>query len=178
MSKDEVLDYMSQLESEDKSLAEFSEKYSELALFLADYDFLKDKNRLSQKEIAKKMGTTQSAVSRIERFKMNPSYLQLKKMAEAVGGKLFLSPMGEYSITLPADLQESVQVAAHIKNISLQAYLENCIRNALRADYKDLDVESDDEYFCPTTYNQRSRNFQKEMNEEMYSDYENDIYAA
>ena len=140
MNKDEVLDYISQLEAEDKSLNEFSKRYSELALFLADYDFLKDKKCLSQKEIARRMGTTQSAVSRIERFKTNPSYLQLKKMAEAVGGELFLSPMGEYSMTLPADLREPVRSAARKKNMPVRTYLENCVRNALQSDYKNKPV--------------------------------------
>ena len=147
MKKDDALDYMDRLESEDVSLNELSQRFSALASFLADYDFLKDRNHLSQKDVAKKMKTTQSAISRIERFKTNPSYLQLKKMAEAVGGGLFISPMEEYSLTVPVDLQEKLKILADKRSMSVTDYLERCIREAIGADYEELKVDSEDRYF-------------------------------
>lgn len=143
MKENEVMGYMSQLEKEDENLTLFSQKYTPLASFLADYDFLKDKNHLSQKDIAVKMGTTQSAVSRIERMKTNPTYLQLKKMAEAVGGEIFLSPLSEYSLTLSVDLQKIVKSLAEKKNMTVKQYLENCVRSAINQDYKELCVDVD-----------------------------------
>ncbi len=178
MNEDEVLDYMNQLENENAELSEFSEKYSALASFLADYDFLKDKNKLSQKDIAKKMGTTQSAVSRIERFKTNPSYLQLKKMAEAVGGKLCLSPMADFSITLPIDLQEKVKSVAQKKNESVSEYLNNCIRNAVLSDYEELNVEFSNGYFYSDRATQSVQQFSEEIKDSSSAECNFDILAA
>jgi ribosome-binding protein aMBF1 (putative translation factor) len=46
---------------------------------------------LSQKELATKMGTKQSALSRLESGNYNPSLLFLKKIATALDSKLTIS---------------------------------------------------------------------------------------
>ena len=49
---------------------------------------MRNKRRMTQKQLAKKMGTTQSALSRFEMGGVNPSLNFLKKMAKALGTKL------------------------------------------------------------------------------------------
>lgn len=44
--------------------------------------------KMSQKQLAKRMGTKQSAVSRLESGNYNPSLAFLKKVSTALGGKL------------------------------------------------------------------------------------------
>lgn len=44
--------------------------------------------RLSQGEVARRMGTTQSAVARLESGKRTPSMRTMQRFAEAVGGHL------------------------------------------------------------------------------------------
>ena len=46
---------------------------------------------LSQKELAKKIGTKQSAISRLESGTYNPSLSFLQKVGEALGAKLKIS---------------------------------------------------------------------------------------
>ena len=46
---------------------------------------------MSQKELAQKMGTKQSALSRLESGTYNPSLLFLKKIATALDAKLSIS---------------------------------------------------------------------------------------
>jgi transcriptional regulator with XRE-family HTH domain len=46
------------------------------------------KHGLTQKQLAKKIGTKQSAISRFERGGSNPSLAFLKKLASALGMKL------------------------------------------------------------------------------------------
>ena len=46
---------------------------------------------LSQKELAKKIGTKQSAISRLESGTYNPSLSFLQKVSEALGAKLKIS---------------------------------------------------------------------------------------
>ena len=46
---------------------------------------------LSQKQLAEKIGTKQSAISRLEGGNISPSVAFLEKVAEALGGKLQIS---------------------------------------------------------------------------------------
>lgn len=53
------------------------------------------KRGLTQKELARKMGTKQSVISRVESGKANPSIAFLQKLASALGTRLeirFLAP--------------------------------------------------------------------------------------
>ena len=47
--------------------------------------------KMSQKQLAAKMGTQQSALSRLESGTYNPSLAFLKKLSAALGGKLHIS---------------------------------------------------------------------------------------
>ncbi|MBI2404714.1 helix-turn-helix transcriptional regulator [Candidatus Gottesmanbacteria bacterium] len=49
------------------------------------------KKKLSQKELAQKMGTRQSAISRLESGTANPSLRFLQKLASALGTRLMIS---------------------------------------------------------------------------------------
>lgn len=46
------------------------------------------KRNLSQRELAKKVGTSQAAISRIEAMNANPSLSLLKRISAALGSKL------------------------------------------------------------------------------------------
>lgn len=138
MKKDQVLDYMDSLEKEDENLESYVKMYEALSAFLTDFDFLKDSLGLTQKDIADKMGTTQSAVSRIASLKTNPSYKQLQKMAEAVGGELLVTPMKDMTVQVPYDLQETVRKMAVSEKKTTSEYLNRVIRDAIeleRANY-------------------------------------------
>jgi DNA-binding XRE family transcriptional regulator len=49
------------------------------------------KNHLSQRDLAKKVQTSQAAISRIETMRGNPSLSLLKRIAEALGTQLSVS---------------------------------------------------------------------------------------
>lgn len=55
---------------------------------LSDIVRLRNDKKITQKELAKKIGTTQSALSRFEMGNVNPSLDFLKKIASALGTKL------------------------------------------------------------------------------------------
>ena len=131
MKKNQVLDFMDSLEKGDKKLDSYVKMYEALSAFLTDFDFLKDSLGLTQQDVAERMGTTQSAISRIASLKTNPSYKQLQKMAEAVGGELLVTPMKNMTVQVPYDLQESVRKLAASENKSTNDYLEGVLRNAI-----------------------------------------------
>ena len=49
------------------------------------------REKLSQRELARKVGTSQAAISRIEGMSGNPSVFLLKRIAEALNTKLQIS---------------------------------------------------------------------------------------
>ena len=49
------------------------------------------KKKFSQRDLAKKIGTSQAAISRIESMQGNPSLSFLKRIAHALGAKFVLS---------------------------------------------------------------------------------------
>ncbi len=49
------------------------------------------KNKLSQKELAKRAKTTQAVISRLETMRANPSIELLKRIARVMGSKLQVS---------------------------------------------------------------------------------------
>ena len=52
---------------------------------------LREKRGLSQRELAERLGTTQSAVARLEAGNVSPSLPPLDKVAEALGVELIVS---------------------------------------------------------------------------------------
>lgn len=49
------------------------------------------KKKISQRELAKRMGTSQAAIARVESMNANPSLAFLKRLVEALGCKLSIS---------------------------------------------------------------------------------------
>ncbi len=77
-------------------------------------------------------GTTQSAISRIETLKTNPSYKVLEKLSEVVGGKLVVTPMGEMTITVPFGLQQEIKEIADKEDITIHNLLLKMIKNEIK----------------------------------------------
>lgn len=162
MKNNEVLDYMESLEKEDKHLGLFVKMYEALSSFLTDFDFLKDSKGLTQKDVADKMETTQSAISRIASMKTNPSYKQLQKMAEAVGGELLITPMKDMTVQVPYDLQNTVRDLAKGENKTTNEYLDEVIRDSIQSEFKwyaKQTFEVNKVCECPTAYGIGLRDF-------------------
>jgi len=80
-----------ELESELLSDSEFKKEYDALEPYYQLASQLikaRAKKGLSQKQLAEKIGTKQSAIARMESGDYNPSMNMLRKVAEATGAKL------------------------------------------------------------------------------------------
>lgn len=112
-----------------------------LANFLTDYEYLKQVSGLTQKEIAERSATSQSAVSRLENMRGLPAYDLLVRISKAVGGELIVSPMGKYTFTIPYDIQERVRKIAENEGIPLLVWLNREIRRGLGSSNKTAFVQ-------------------------------------
>lgn len=70
-----------------KFKAEWNRQQPEFAMIQAMIDVRRKKD-LSQKQLAKKLGTTQSAISRLEKGNISPTVNFLQKLAEALDSRL------------------------------------------------------------------------------------------
>lgn len=67
--------------------AEYDRQQPEFAVIQAMIDIRKNKS-FTQKQLAEKLGTTQSAISRLEKGNINPTIGFMQKLADALGSKL------------------------------------------------------------------------------------------
>lgn len=132
MNMPTLKDYEDYIRQNDSKYNELLELYDALSSFLTDYESLKNRQSLTQKDIAEVMGTTQSAISRIESMKTNPTYKQLLKMSNAVNGKLYITPMGDMTATVHYDLQELVRECAAKENVSTEDWVDAKLNDAVR----------------------------------------------
>jgi ribosome-binding protein aMBF1 (putative translation factor) len=79
----------------DPRYAELEKKY-EVALAIADLAILhRTRAKLTQDELASRMGTSISAISRLESGFHVPSLETLRKLAEALGGRVKIDIVGD-----------------------------------------------------------------------------------
>ncbi len=143
--KDEkdIIGFIDDIIANDSKLAAFEQDWGPLSSFLNEYEHLKAEKGLTQKDIASACGTTQSAISRLERMRGKPAYELLKRLSVAVGGELYLSPMADVSVTLPVDLQETARRIADKRGMKTQDLLQNLLREGIsNAEYQDAFGES------------------------------------
>jgi len=124
-----ALELFEDAKKSDEAYATWSEHIDALASFVTDYEFLQGKNKFTQQDIARKIGTTQSAISRMVNLKGKPNYDLLQRVSAAVGGELLVTPLGKYSVTLPYDLIDVVDMVAKRKNIGVSELLLDIVRS-------------------------------------------------
>jgi len=127
----EVTQFFDELRETDKIYAAYSDRFGPLADFINEYEFLKGMNKITQAELAKRAGTTQSAISRFESIKHPPSYDLLVKLSKALGDELFISPAGSQSLSLPYDLREVAKSAAERRGVSVAELMAKLLRESL-----------------------------------------------
>ena len=150
--------FFSDIEKDDKKLLSFVNEKESLASFLSDYESLKNLKCFTQKDIAKKMGTTQSAISRIESLKTNPSYEVLRKLSDVVGGKLLITPMADMTVTVPLDLQKKVLRISENKDMSTSDLLKSLIRDSINSMYEDIERQSFNITIPETVFSKSKKN--------------------
>lgn len=129
----------------DQEYSSWAEKMDALASFIIDYEYLKNKQSYSQEEIARKAGTTQSAISRLVRMKGKPTYDLLRRVSSAVDGKLFITPLGEYTTTLNYEFHELADKYAKEEGVEVSTLLRR-ILNKYFENYKV--IEDNRDYEC------------------------------
>lgn len=130
----EVSAFFDELKIEDSHYAAYRERFGALAEFVTDYEFGKESQKLTQAEVAERAATTQSAISRFEAMKHPPTYDLLVRVSKALGDRLFLSPFGSLSISLPYDLHDKARQIAEKREQTVKELMQDYVRQGIARD--------------------------------------------
>ena len=83
--------------------------------------------KISQKELAEMLGTTQSVISRFENMGRKPGYEFIRRVSEALGGKLMITLNGDYALVVPEELRPFVDKKAKEENKTTKEVLREFI---------------------------------------------------
>ena len=83
--------------------------------------------KISQKELAEMLGTTQSVISRFENMGRKPGYEFIRRVSEALGGKLMITLNGDYAVVVPEELRPFVDKKAKEENKTTKEVLREFI---------------------------------------------------
>ena len=134
MIKAKPIDELFQAELEyDCEYKDWHNKMEALATFLVDYEFLKDTHKYTQEDVARRAFTNQSSISRLSRLKGKPTYDLLRRVSTAVGGTLFVTPLGEYSVTLNYEYFDIAKELAEKNSITVSDLLTQILNEYFEA---------------------------------------------
>jgi transcriptional regulator with XRE-family HTH domain len=108
--------------------AQIGFQQSTLSKLISDVIVLRLDHGLTQQELARQMGTTQSVISRFENFGRSPSLEFLDRLAMALGGSLKISLNADRVIELPDSLAAELQVEARAHGKSLDELVLSRLR--------------------------------------------------
>jgi len=89
---------------------------SNLIIELTD---LREETGLTQAEVAAKMGTKQTAISRFERYNTKPTLEFINKYAWALGAKLLITPHGKSAIVLKETHYRVMEELAYRRGVTI-----------------------------------------------------------
>ena len=116
-------------ESENKTELDFWAAYSQLIMESLE---LRDAKRVTQAELAEKMRTKQSVVSRFENMGRLPSYKFIVELAQALGHVPGMTLYGDYMGVIPLQKQHLVNRLATQKGKTTQEYVQFLLEDSLK----------------------------------------------
>lgn len=87
---------------------------------------------MSQADLAKKMKTTQSVISRFENMGRKPSFEFMQRLAKALGGKMGITIHDDYTVTLPKEYRETVDKLSKKAGKTPKESLQEIVASALK----------------------------------------------
>ena len=104
-----------------------------LAQIVSECLELRDSLNLSQAQLAERMGTKQSVISRFENLDGRlPSYDFIARLSSALGHSPGMTLYGDFMATVPRFLQESVKSFAEREGVSTRAFVAATLEQALQ----------------------------------------------
>ncbi|WP_427365529.1 helix-turn-helix domain-containing protein [Candidatus Caldatribacterium saccharofermentans] len=115
----------------DRETAETLDYYAPLNALILEVVEERTYQNLTQEELARRLGTRQSAISRFENLGRKPGFDFLQKVARALGGKLFITIHGQYAALVPRKYRELINRLARERDTTPEAVVRELLVEAL-----------------------------------------------
>lgn len=125
--KERTLDDVLNEIEKDTSIKEKVDFYQPLADLILEVQLRREELGMTQADLAKKMGTKQSVISRFENMGRIPSYTFLMKLSKALGQNFFMTINGDYTVVVPEKLKPFVNKRAREENKTTKDVLSEII---------------------------------------------------
>lgn len=127
-----VLDILDKqyLEAENREELDY---WAPLSKIILESIELRDSKRMSQTDLANKMKTTQSVISRFENMGRLPSYDFVARLSISLGHAPGMTLFGDYMAVAPLEKQPLIKTIADEKNISTGKFIQNLLDQAIAA---------------------------------------------
>lgn len=119
---------------------------------------------LTQKALAEKMGTKQSVISRFENGGRKPNYEFMRSLAEMLGGNLYLTIHGDYTVTVPEEYREKLKMLSKETNKSVKQLLMEIFKQGLSMTFESRIINPTYKFVNIDMLNQV--NFTRDINDE------------
>lgn len=92
---------------------------------------LRNEKGLSQTELAKKMKTRQSVISRFENMGRVPSYDLIARLSYALDNKPGITLYGDYMVVVSPEKQYFIKELANRENIPIRKFVQNLLNQSI-----------------------------------------------
>lgn len=164
MKEVDVLDVLKEQYDEADNKKEIN-YWTPLSNLIVESVELRGSKGMSQKELASKMGTRQSVISRFENMGRIPSYDFIARMAESFDQVPSISLAGEFTITIPLENRNAVKLAAENSGKSINDFLTDLIMDSVNDLGSDNVIEEKMSFQEPFTYTSFSKFKTKKLKE-------------
>lgn len=173
MRNESVVDFMNEIEKEDKNFSKNNPAYYEpLAKMIQECVSKRIEKKLSQKDLAERMGTKQSVISRFENMGRIPNYDFIVRLANALDLNLKITLDGDNTYTIPKSQKKQITELAVKYNVSNEQVIKLLVSDAISDEYIEKLEWSEPKYFCNATYRQSGNILQiLNMNSEIEKGY-------
>lgn len=144
--------------SEKKTDIDFYNSYSAIILESLEIRASKD---MSQKELAKRMKTKQSVISRFENMGRCPNYDFMVRLSQALGHQLGLTLYGDFMGIVPPEKQEFIVKLAKELNVSTKDIVQDFLDNAVSAKYESYSMATESDSVTEKIFDANSSQWYK-----------------
>ena len=95
------------------------------------------RQNLTQRDLARRLRTRQSAISRFENLGRKPGFDFLYRVAKALGGKLFITIHGRYAALVPRKYREFIDELAQEQGENPETVVRNLLVEAIEQKKRD-----------------------------------------
>jgi len=130
MKEDFFLDILDKQYEESNNKQELDFWFSISKVILESIE-IRDLNKISQSDLAQKMKTRQSVISRFENMGRLPNYDFLSRLSIALGHKLGMTLYGDFMAVVPADKQNLIKTMAKKEQVATDKYVQNLLEESI-----------------------------------------------